>query len=182
MVNPTPSIRPDLPTLAGLFYTYPEDIGEFHEVSAAELPSPYDRLLAHEGHMTESVEAFYGCPVDVEVVAKHITGTHYARKILLRRQTDRRVVQFGIVRLTFEYLSDEVRREIESEDTPLGRVLINHNVLREVQLFALWRLEAGEDLRNLFGLEKPTEVYGRTALIYTNGEPAVELLEILAPV
>jgi chorismate-pyruvate lyase len=132
--------------------------------------------------MTESVEAFYGCPVDVEVVAKHITGTHYARKILLRRQTDRRVVQFGIVRLTFEYLSDEVRREIESEDTPLGRVLINHNVLREVQLFALWRLEAGEDLRNLFGLEKPTEVYGRTALIYTNGEPAVELLEILAPV
>ena len=182
MVNPTPRIRPDLPTLAGLFYTYPEDIGDFHEVTAAELPAPYDRLLAHDGHMTESVEAFHGCSVDVEVVATHVTATHYARKSLLRRQTDRRVVQFGIARLTFEFLSDDVRREIESEGIPLGRVLINHNVMRHVQLFALWRLEAGADLRSLFGLEKPTEVYGRTALIYTNGEPAVELLEILAPV
>jgi hypothetical protein len=78
MTNPTPSIRPDLPTLAGLFYTYPQDIGEFHEVSADEMPPPYRQLLAHEGHMTETVEAFYGGPVDVEVIAKHITSTHYA--------------------------------------------------------------------------------------------------------
>jgi chorismate-pyruvate lyase len=182
MTNPTPSIRPDLPTLAGLFYTYPQDIGEFHEVSADEMPPPYRQLLAHEGHMTETVEAFYGGPVDVEVIAKHITSTHYARKILLRRQSDRKVVQFGIVRLTFEYLSPEVRAEIESEKIPLGRVLINHNVMREVQLFALWQLYPGPDLRKLFNLEKPNEVYGRTALIYCNGEPAVELLEIVSPV
>jgi chorismate-pyruvate lyase len=120
--------------------------------------------------------------VDVEVLAKHITTTHYARKILLRKATDRRVVQFGIARLNFDVLSDEVRREIESEAIPLGRVLIEHNVLREVQLFALWRLIPGSDLRALFELEKPVEVYGRTALIYVNGEPGVELLEIMAPV
>jgi chorismate-pyruvate lyase len=182
MINPTPSVRPDLPTLAGLFYTYPQDIGEFHEVSPQDMPPTYRQLLAHEGHMTETVEAFYGCPVEVEVIAKHITTTHYARKILLRRTTDHNVVQFGIARLTFEYLSDEVREEIESEEIPLGRVLINHNVLREVQLFALWQLYPGPDLRKLFNLEKPEEVYGRTALIYCNGEPAVELLEIVAPV
>lgn len=182
MTNPTPSVRPDLPTLAGLFYTYPQDIGEFHEITAEEMPPVYRQLLAHEGHMTETVEAFHGCPVDVEVIAKHITTTHYARKILLRRQSDQSVVQFGIARLTFEYLSDDVRREIESEAIPLGRVLINHNVLREVQLFALWQLYPGPDLRKLFRLEKPTEIYGRTALIYCNGEPAVELLEIVAPV
>jgi hypothetical protein len=58
MVNPTPSVRPDLPTLAGLFYTYPEDIGEFFEVTADRMPAAYRRLLAHEGHMTETVEAF----------------------------------------------------------------------------------------------------------------------------
>jgi chorismate-pyruvate lyase len=182
MTNPTPSVRPDLPTLAGLFYTYPQDIGEFHEVAAADMPPVYRQLLAHEGHMTETVEAFHQGPVTVEVIAKHITSTHYARKILLRRQTDNAVVQFGIARLTFEYLSDDVRREIESEETPLGRVLINHNVLREVELFALWQLYPGADLRKLFNLDKPTEVYGRTALIYCNGEPAVELLEIVAPV
>lgn len=182
MVNPTPSVRPDLPTLAGLFYTYPSDIGEFYEVTADEIPEPYRRLLAHEGHMTETVEAFHGCPVDVEVIAKHITNTHYARKILLRRQSDGAVVQFGIARLSFAYLSDQVRDEIVSEKIPLGRVLINYNVLREVQLFALWRLIPGEDLQKLFGLEKPEVVYGRTALIYCNGEPGVELIEIVTPV
>jgi chorismate-pyruvate lyase len=181
MVNPTPSVRPDLPTLAGLFYTYPDDIGEFFEVTAEEMPSPARELLAHEGHMTETVEAFHGCPVDVEVLAKHITRTHYARKILLHRQSDRRVVQFGIARLSFDCLDDTVRREIESEQIPLGRVLIDHGVLREVELFALWRLTPGADLRKLFELDKPVEVYGRTALIYVNGEPGVELLEIIAP-
>jgi chorismate-pyruvate lyase len=182
MTNPTPSVRPDLPTLAGLFYTYPEDIGDFREVTAADLPPVYRQLLAHEGHMTETVEAFHGCPVDVEVIAKHVTATHYARKILLRRQSDRAVVQFGIARLGLEYLDPAVRAEIESERIPLGRVLIEHNVLREVQLFALWQLDPGPDLRKLFKLDKPVEVYGRTALIYVNGEPAVELLEIVAPV
>jgi chorismate-pyruvate lyase len=181
MTDPTPSVRPDLPTLAGLFYTYPQDIGEFTEVAPEQMPPVYRRLLAHEGHMTETVEAFHGCPVDVEVIAKHITATHYARKILLRRTTDRAVVQFGIARLNFEYLAPEVRRIIESEEVPLGRVLIDHNVLREVELFHLWQLYPGKDLRKLFDLDKPTEVYGRTALIYVAGEPAVELLEIVAP-
>jgi hypothetical protein len=33
----------------------------------------------------------------------------------------------------------------------------------------------------MFGLAKPQTVYGRTALIYCNGEPAIELLEIVTP-
>ncbi|MFP6648465.1 MAG: hypothetical protein VB817_03330, partial [Pirellulaceae bacterium] len=107
---------------------------------------------------------------------------HYARKILLRRQADNQVVQFGIVRLDVRFLDQAVRDEIASQQTPLGRILIEHDVLREVQLVALWRIQAGSDLADFFGISPLAEVFGRTALIYCNGEPVVELLEILAPV
>ncbi len=132
--------------------------------------------------MTVTVERFHGCPVDVQVLNVHTTKTHYSRKITLTRQSDGRVVQFGLVRLCLDFLETPVRAEIEGQTTPLGRVLIKHNVLREVQLISLWKVAAGEDLAKLFACETGAVCYGRTALIYCNGVPAVELLEIVTPV
>ena len=71
------------------------------------------------------------------------------------------------------------KAEIKEQKTPLGRILIQHNVLRQVQLATLWKIETGEDLSALFQLPVGSEVYGRTALIFCNGEPAVELLEVV---
>jgi chorismate-pyruvate lyase len=172
---------PDLETLVDLFYERLEELGGFEEVDEAELPEPYRGLLAHDKHMTVTVEAFHGCPVDVRVLETHVTPTHYSRKILLARQRDGAVVQYGIVRLNLDYLGPDVRREIESRQTPLGRILIEHNVLRTVKLLTLWKVEPGAELRKLFGLRKADTCYGRTALIYCNGIPAVELLEIVTP-
>jgi hypothetical protein len=36
-------------------------------------------------------------------------------------------------------------------------------------------------LATLLGIATSSTIYGRTALIYCDGEPAVELLEIVAP-
>jgi chorismate-pyruvate lyase len=146
------------------------------------MPLAYQTLLAHQNHMTVTVEHFHHSPVDVRVLATRLADDHYSRKILLSRQSDGKVVQFGIVRLDFRYLSTAVRQAIESQTTPLGRILIEYNVLREVHLSHLWRVEAGPDLANLFAIAPGTVTYGRTAIIDCNGEPAVELLEIVAPV
>jgi chorismate-pyruvate lyase len=173
---------PDLPTLVGLFYSQPLRLGRFAAQAAEELPPPYRRLLAHQNHMTVTVEQFHGCSVDVRVLETSLTGEHYSRKILLARQSDAQVVQFGIVRLDFQFVSQAVREAVESESTPLGRILIQHNVLREVHLSRLWRVEAGEDLAALMSIQPGTVTFGRTAIIDCNGEPAVELLEIVAPV
>lgn len=172
---------PDLQTLLQLFYDSPDRLGAFEEVGGDRLPAVYRKLLDHNKHMTVTVESHHGTPVDVEVLESQTTESHYSRKILLRRQTDRAVVQFGIVRLCFDYLQEVVRREIEAQQTPLGRVLIQHNVLREVQLAELWRVACGQDLAEYFSVPVETVAYGRTALIYCNGEPAVELLEIVTP-
>lgn len=138
-------------------------------------------MLAHEAHMTVTVESRHGCEVDVEVLETRSTNSHYLRKILLRRTSDRRVVQFGIVRLAIAALQPEVFQEIAAQKIPLGRVLIQHNVLRQVQLNALWEVQCGGELANYFEVAPGHTTYGRTALIYCDGEPAVELLEIVGP-
>ncbi len=175
-------MTPDLDTLIGLFYRRSDDLGRFEAVDSHDLSRDYRMLLAHDSHMTVTVERFHNGPVNVRVLETKQTGEHYARKILLARASDGEVVQFGIMRLDFSAVSPAVRREVESQQTPLGRILIQHNILRQVHLTQLWKVTPGEDLRRLFNLEEGQITYGRTAIIHCDGEPAVELLEIVAPV
>jgi chorismate-pyruvate lyase len=172
---------PDLDELVGCFYQTPAMLGVFQEVPPTEVPPVYRRLLEHDQHMTVTLEAFHGCPVEVELIHRHITSSHYTRNTLLRRASDGRVVQFGIARLRFACLPRRVREEIEAAETPMGRILIQHNMLREVQLTGLWRLMPGPQLIRLFGLDEPKPAYGRTALIFCDGEPAVQVLEVMPP-
>lgn len=181
-MKPVARETPDLHVLVDIFYSAIADLGEFEEVDEDDLPEPYRGLLDHDEHMTVTVERFHHSPVDVRVLQTHFTPSHYSRKILLSRHSDGRVVQYGIVRLNFSFLGDDVRHEIESQQTPLGRILIEHNVLRKVKLLSLWRIDPGVELGKLFELDRPQTCYGRTALIYCNSVPAVELLEIVPPV
>lgn len=170
-----------LDPLVRLFYDEESVLGSFTEVAREEMPEGYRHLLAHEHHMTVTVEKFHGGPVDVRVLDKVVTEEHYSRKILLANQSDGRVVQYGIMRVHLADLPPQAREEIVGEQTPLGRVLIKHDVLRKIHLHRLWRVEFGKELQEHFGVERPGVTYGRTATIECNGEPAIELLEIVAP-
>jgi hypothetical protein len=170
----------DLHSLLALFppANYLDDC-EF--VPADEVPEPYHGLLVHEHHMTVTVEAHHGSLVDVRVLHRRVDGDAYARQILLALQTTGRVVQFGIARVWLNYCSPEVRDEIVAAKTPLGRILINHNVLRRIEPLAFLRVVPGPAMLNWFGLDEARPTYGRLALIHCDGRPAVELLEIVAP-
>src|SRR5262249_28730764 len=124
----------ELPALVALFYDAPSELGEFERVSAHSVPHPYRDLLVHSHHMTVTVEKFHASSVDVQVLEAKSVRNYYSRRILLTRQSDERIVQFGIVRLNFDFLGPQVRREIENQSTPLGRILIRHKVLREIEL------------------------------------------------
>jgi hypothetical protein len=195
-----------LATITAPFYPQLAELGEFEEVQPADLPEDYQTLLAHDDHMTVTVEAFHGSMVDVRVLQEHHEGDIYSRASLLVRQTDGCVVQLGIMRINLHGLSPVVRAEVEARRTPLGRVLIRHNVLRHVQLHRLWRIwpglvlqqhlgrgqgvegvsdaDAGNDRDALSSSETPPTIekdciYGRSAGIVVEGRPAVELLEIV---
>jgi chorismate-pyruvate lyase len=185
MSHPTDAPEPavDLVQMLSLFYGEREThrLGTFESVEGKQVPEPQRSLLDHHAHMTVAVESHFGASVNVEVVRSKKDATWYAREILLQSQSDLSIVQYGIVRLRYGLLADSVWEEIEGEGKPLGRVLIEHNVLRQVELVGLWRVRCGVNLAKHFAVPEQTVTYGRTARIFCDDEPAIELLEIVRP-
>lgn len=178
--GPTPG-PPAIEDLVALFFEDLQQLGEIQECEVDQMPWRYADLLAHDGHMTETVEKLFDGPVDVRVLDRRFDQPFYSREITLHRKEDGQIVQYGIVRLDVTFLDDEVCEEILAETTPLGRVLIEHNVMREVQLSALWEIHVGSRLAEVFQCLPGTRTFGRTAMIYLDGEPVIELLEIIVP-
>ncbi|MCS7015766.1 MAG: hypothetical protein NZM42_06550 [Gemmatales bacterium] len=176
-----PTDKPLSFRLEELYQLFGDTTWPRYEVVPAEIvPPPYDRLLVHHEHMTVTMEAYHGGPVSLRVLARRRQESWYGRKILLLR--NERVVQFGIMRIHLGMCAAEVQQAILREDTPLGHILIRHNVLRYIEPLAFLRLTPDPALCTWFGLSRPCETYGRLAAIYCNHLPAVELFEVSAPV
>src|SRR6266404_6194420 len=155
---------PEMPALFALFGRT-DDMPAYEPVPPDQVPPPYHGLLVHEHHMTVTVEAHHGSLVDVRVLARRHDGDSYARKILLALQSNGRIVQFGIARVNLRYCSPVVSAEILAARTPLGRILIQHNVLRRIEPTAFVRILPSQAMMEWFGLEQPQPTYGRLAYI-----------------
>jgi chorismate-pyruvate lyase len=173
------------PTFDQLYQLFPDspDKPATSEIAADEVPEPYHRLLVHTHHMTVTVEEFYRSPVDVQVLNSRRNGNEYARKILLTLKDDsRKVVQFGLVRINLGVCSEPVRNAIIEGKTPLGRILIQHNMLRRIEPVAFLRVTVGATMAEWFQSAPGSETFGRVGVIFTGDRPVIEVLEILAPV
>lgn len=152
-------------------------------VPAAAVPPPYQQLLVHRHHMTVTVEEFYNDPVDIRILDLNLTDEWYARKILLTKRSDGQIVQFGIPRIRLKFCSPPVRKAILQGRTPLGRILIENNVHRRIEPIAFMKVTPGIATETWFGPEAGRHLtYGRIGVIYCDEQPAIEVLEIVAPV
>jgi chorismate-pyruvate lyase len=177
---PLRPLRPDLVTLFALFPPA-DDVPDFEVITPEEMPEPYRGLLVHEHHMTVTVEHFHGDLVDVHILARVHQRDTYARKIVLKLHGSGRIVQFGIFRMDLTQCDAAVRAAIVEGKTPLGRILIEHDVLRRIEPTAYLRIRGGAAQMAWFGQTEPATLYGRLAYIHCNGRRAIELLEIVAP-
>jgi hypothetical protein len=173
--------------LTRLFCSPAERFGTFRPLPADEVPQPHRGLLDHHDHMTVAMERFHGGPVTLRVVAT-ADGTAekpavYAREILLIGPTGK-VVQHGIVRLDLGRVDEAVAAAVRGARVPLGRILIDAGLLRDVQRVRLLEVAPGPHLAALFAgsawSQPMARTYGRVADISLDGRPAVELLEIVA--
>jgi hypothetical protein len=171
----------ELKKLTSLFPGGDKLFEQVEHVPSAVTPEPYKRLLVHEHHMTVTMEEFHHTPVLVKVLERKQEEDIYSRKILLSRSDNGRIVQFGLVRFDLAVVLPEVRAEILSERTPLGRILINYNVLRHIDLGAILQFGLGPGLAQRFDYPVGITTYGRLATIFCNRRPAVDLLEVAAP-
>ena len=170
----------ELQSLTNLFPSSEALFLKAEHIPSAVTPEPYKSMLVHDHHMTVEMEKHHHCAVDVRVLAHKRDGDLYSREIQLLKHGTETVVQYGIVRFNLSYVTSEVRDEILAEQTPLGRILINHNVLRHIDLGAILELTAGQRLARQFRMPVGGVTYGRLATIFCNRQPAVDLLEILS--
>ena len=151
-------------------------------VAADAVPEPYRGLLVHTQHMTVTVEAYFHDAVDVEVHEVAQRGQEYARKITLRLRAGRKVVQYGVIAVNLDALDSSVAADIVAGKTPLGRVLIDHDVLRVVEPVQFFRVALPDDLAEVMGVPVGSVTYGRLGVITADGHPAVRVAEILTPI
>lgn len=171
----------ELDFLRDLFPAGPALIADAEHIPSALTPEPYKTLLVHQHHMTVTMESYHGCSVDVRVLERRLDGEDYSRKILLVKSGTDTVVQFGIVQLHLQFVSQTVRDEILAGQIPLGRVLIKHDVLRQIDLGAILKIAPGPQLQEYFNCQETDITYGRLATIFCDQKPAIDLLEISAP-
>lgn len=164
-----------------MFPGRPPVVADARYIPKTKTPEPYYGLLAHDEHMTEAMEHYHGCPVAVEVLNRRREGDLYFRESVLHRTSDGRPVQYGLVHFDLQYVSPEVRDEIFREQTPLGQILIDHNVLRHVDLGAILELTAGPRMAELLQMPVGAKTYGRLATLFFNHQHAVDLLEVSSP-
>ena len=171
------------PTLEDLLALFPPaaDIRSSVLVSADDVPQPYHQLLVHEHHMTVTVEDHHGDLVDVRVLAvKHDDDT-YGAKFFSPCTKPAGSCNSVPCTVHLQFCSEAVRAEILEQRLPLGRILIQHNVLRRIEPTAYLKIVPGPNLMKWFNLTQPTPAYGRLGLIHCDGHPAIEVLEVVTP-
>jgi len=149
-----------------------------------EIPEPSRHLLVHEKHMTLTLTAHYNAFVEVQVKEMHYEGTLYSRKITLTapRPAEAPVVEFGLIRLDLQFVPQPIWQEIFHQRTPMGELLLRHNILQRIQPKWFLKFEPGSSVLNWMGAKYDKPLYGRLGTIYCNGEPAVEVLEVVTGV
>ena len=173
------------PWLANVLGQFPDDRIAAEQIEVLEggaLAGAYRELLDHTHHMTVTLEERYGAPVHLEVLKVQHSGNNYSRKLILRAGQHGPVVLAGIMRFRLECVDQEVSEEILAAEIPLGRILIEHQVLRKIETVAFLRFPLGNSFGKLLDAAgKESFTYGRLAIIFCDGEPAVELLELIPP-
>jgi chorismate-pyruvate lyase len=149
-------------------------------VQPEDIPFPQDHLLVHHDHMTIVLQRHHGAAVEVRVLEEHLDGDLYTRKIALVPRGHDKVVEWGIARLNFRFMPEEVKQEILAKKSPLGAILIKHDVHRRIKPRYFLRLREDSAVLELFGANDGTSpAYGRLGTIYCDDEPCIEVLEIV---
>ena len=147
-------------------------------VLAANLPPALRDLLVHNEHMTSKLEAYHRAQPVLRMLHERRDGNLYGRNIELVVPHEH-VVEFGIVRIDLNYTPDAVREQILEKTIPLGDILVQGNVLRRIEPRWYFTFSPDSALAAHFPHHAGDLLAGRVGVIFCDGEPAIELLEVV---
>lgn len=183
-----------------------EEFGSIRAVDPTSVAEPFQSLLVHHSHMTVAMENFHGYPVSLQVVNaiadKVDDENFYTREIVLTSpycesekfscsqwlhrdlKGSEHVVQYGIVKIAVDRLPEKLVALIQAGDTPLGRILIEAELHRDVRCVSFFELVPGPHFLEICpGFEQGalSRTYGRFATISISSKPVIDLFEVVIP-
>eukprot|EP01112_Ceratiomyxa_fruticulosa_P023561 TRINITY_DN905_c0_g1_i1.p1 TRINITY_DN905_c0_g1~~TRINITY_DN905_c0_g1_i1.p1 ORF type:complete len:191 (-),score=46.31 TRINITY_DN905_c0_g1_i1:153-725(-) len=183
----------DVPQPLALFWSFfhgDVTTSGFEEMEIDEVPSPFRELLCHNAHMTLTLEKHYHQPMILQVLNTLHMKDSYTRTITLNipnTQPDTATpyypVQFALMRINLKYFSDQFKTDVISAKIPLGRILQDHKIIRQVKFHKVFKFSKGIDFSSDLTTELEKHIalptFGRQATIFCDNNPAIELLEVL---
>jgi chorismate-pyruvate lyase len=98
------------------------------QVEAADLPEPYQTLLAHEGDMTSKLEAYHNSEQRVKAIRSSKSGKKYFREVLLESVDTGEATEYGAIEIQLDSLPEDVCDKILKAQQPLGGILNENRV------------------------------------------------------
>ncbi len=159
----------------------PFGVGEIRVLAAAELPEAAAALLVHNGDMTSRLEALHADKVCLDVVNRSIADERgYFREVILRKATDSRAVEYGVIEIVLGGFSRILQNEIEDGKVPLGGLLNRDGLgyFSEPQCF--FGLYPSEWMQEIFDGSDGCELYGRCNILKrSDGMILARIVEVL---
>ena len=173
---------PALDHLAGLFYSDLAELGTFEEVLAEAVPEPYRTAAGPSRAHDRLGRAASRLQVDVEVLATQQSGDYYSRKIVLHRQSDGASCCSAFRgSICGWWMTTCGGKSSSQNDAARARADRAQRAPRSAAGLALSRRARARPVPAAGPAQPARTTYGRTAFIYCDGYPAMELLEIVAP-
>jgi len=151
-----------------------------HQISDAEIPEPYRRLLVHEDDMTPTLEAFHGEHAGLRVIARHLDGDILSRMVVLTLNGSARPVEFGAILIYLNHFPPEAREAILACRRPLGTILTTHYIQHTSCPQAFFKVQSDALMNEALGLKESGALYGRRNMLFTpENRILADIVEIL---
>lgn len=145
-----------------------------------DVPQPYRDLLWHDGDMTSSLERFHRDELTLQILRVEEAEGNYLREVVLRRKSDGKAVEYGVIEVVLPAFSASMRMAILAGGQPLGGLLNSTGLVYGSQPIGFFGIK-GAEMGEIYPETPSGELlYGRyNQLIDEQGVCLARIVEVL---
>ena len=156
-------------------------VPSFRTIDHSVVPPPYRQLLVHSRDMTSVLQEFHGQRIHLEHVELRRDADRVLRQVVLTLE-DGRPAEFGAIEISLAGLPPPAQQDVLACRTPLGAILLGHNIAYTSQTRGFFELNADAVVAQSLGIAENSSLFGRTNDLFTSsGNILAQVVEILPP-
>jgi hypothetical protein len=129
--------------------------------------------------MTMTLEQYFGGRISLRVLSTFFRKAWYFRRVLLVQEYSGRPVEMGAIRMELDVFSRRVRKQILSNEIPLGRLLRDARLDFKSQAKVFLAITPNSEMMGVFWMREPRTLYGRQTEVLYRGQHVGDIVEVL---